>query len=100
MQVATETSNAAWNVKDILKIIDSKIEAYEISSLISKSMPKVSERGRIPARMQGTTKSFKARQEIRQERVERKLQCYFCKGSHVVGKCDKVTSVEERRKIL
>ena len=100
MQVARETSNAAWHVKDILKIIDSEIEANEISSFISKSMPKVSEKDRVPTRVQGTTKSFVTRQEVRQERVERKLQCYFCKGNHVAGKCDKISSVEERRKIL
>ena len=100
MLVARETSNAAWHVKDILKIIDSEIEANEISSLISKSMPKVNEMDRVPARIQGTTKSFVARQEVRPKRVECKLQCYFCQGSHVAGKCDKVSSVEERRKIL
>jgi len=100
MQVARETSNAAWHVKDILKIIDSEIEANEISSFISKSMPKDREKDRLPTRVQGTTKSFVTRQEVRQERVERKLQCYFCKGNHVAGKCDKISSVEERRKIL
>ena len=100
MQVARETSNAAWHVKEILKIIDSEIEANEISSLISKSMPKVNEEDHVPARIQGTTKSFVARQEVRQKRVECKLQCYYCQGSHVAGKCDRVSSVKERRKIL
>ena len=100
MHVARETKNAPRHVKDILKIIDSEIEANEISSLISNSMPKVNEKDRVPARIQGTTKSFVAHQEVRQERVECKLQCFFCQRSYIAGKRDKVSSVEERRKIL
>ena len=74
--------------------------SYAVKRDFHYTMPKVSERDPVPARIQGTTKSFAARQMVRQERVERKLQCYFCKGNHVAGKCDKVSSVEERRKIL
>ena len=51
MRAARETSNAVWHVKDILKIIDSEIEANEISSLISKSTQKVSERDRVLAQV-------------------------------------------------
>ena len=100
MQVARKTATDEWDIEEILGIIQTELEANEISANLAAADKRIRSQDVTPSRIQGTTKSFVARQEVRQKRAECKLQCYYCQGSHVAGKCDKVSSVEERRKIL
>ena len=100
MQVARKTATDEWDIDEILGIIQTELEANEISANLAAADKRIRSQDVTPTRVQGTAKSFVGRQEARKDKGERKLQCYFCKGSHVAGKCDTISSTEERRKTL
>ena len=100
MQVARKTATDEWDIDEILGIIQTELEANEISANLAAADKRIRSQDVTPTRVQGTANSFVARQEARKDKGERKLQCYFCKGSHVAGKCDTISSIEERRKTL
>ena len=81
MQVARETSNAAWHIKDILKIIGNEIEVNEIRSFVFTPC------GRL-------VKGIMYLQEYK------KLQNRSWHAKRYNKKGLQVSSVEERRKIL
>ena len=82
---------------EILKIIHTELEANELSLNMGIADKPVRSQDPNPAKLQsGTTRAFVATNENRDSTIK----CYFCKGNHYAFKCEQVTSVAERRKIL
>ena len=76
MQVTRKTATDEWNIDEILEILQTELEANEISTNMADK--RIRSQETTPAKSQyGTMGAFVAANENSQESM---IKCYFCKG--------------------
>lgn len=102
IEVARKTSNEVWDMEELLKIIQTEIEARELSDNVLTTDTKRStytqgtpppHKTTFPHR-QPTTGTFVSNEGYRPP------QCVYCNEQHFSASCEKIKNVEERKAIL
>ena len=95
VQVARKISDDIWQLKDILEIIRSEIEALEMCASVRAAEKKGGNSSQHPkSQITGTTRSFLSKTD------RRTSSCYFCRKEHLSIDCKEVTNVNTRREML
>ena len=104
LQVARKTSEDAWNIREIMDIIQREIEAREVSKKITGQDRRRSEKEPFRpiqrhASPQGTAKSFVTKFETSMEN-RKQIKRFFCDKNYFSNECKEITDVKDRRAIL
>ena len=102
LNIARKTTNAVWEIRNILKILKVEVEAREASVRITTSdnneNRKPWERNRFNAKSQTTTGVFYT--EGNNSTGKSTILCVFCSKPHFSASCEEVRETGKRKDIL
>ena len=98
LDIARQSSSEALKIDQIMKVIQTEVEAREVSESLKTEDKEIHNKGDLNNRskFQSMTASFFAKQDETQGRI----QCVYCNEFYFSSSCQKVKNIGQRKDIL
>ena len=95
LRVARETKDDVWSLDDLMQVIQAEVEAREASEGVRMNAvkPPMPPSNRSSSGNHNPTANALSASQM-------KVKCAYCNGDHFSASCDKVQTIQDRKKLL